>query len=249
MDQLTRTWHTYKATGHQRDRDHLIGNYLPLVRYVANQVANTLPINITRDDLVSPGSFGLIDAIEKYDLDRGIKFETYAVPRIKGAILDELRANDWVPRSVRAKARAIDQAVTDLETELHRNPTDREVARELGSTVTQLRATHTQIALAGVVALDDPLSPDEPLTVGDTIAHVDHEPINDITDLGATIARLIADIPERERMVPALYYIAGLTLAEIGHVLGVNESRVCQMHTKVVRRLRDALITRETATG
>lgn len=246
MDDVERTWHRYKTTGEQRDRDHLIATYLPLVRYVAAQVANGLPSNITRDDLVSPGSFGLIDSIEKYDLDRGIKFETYAITRIRGAILDELRSTDWVPRSVRAKARAIEHAHTDLETHLHRNPTDGELADELGATITQLRSTRTQIALAGVVALEEPVLSDEPLTVGDTIAHIDHPPTDDMAEFRTIIAEAISDVPLREQVVPALYYSEGLTLAEIGQVLGVTESRVCQIHTRVVQRLRSALVAQES---
>ena len=189
---LEELWLTYKSTGDEHLREQLILHYSPLVKYVAGRVATGLPQNVEQADLVSYGIFGLIDAIEKYDPDRGYKFETYAIARIKGAILDELRSIDWVPRSVRAKARAIEKAYGKLEGELHRTPSDVELAKELEMSDDQLQATLNRM-------------------------------------------------PEREKIVLTLYYYEGLTLAEIGQVLGVTESRVCQIHTKAVLQLRARL--------
>src|SRR5690606_17052146 len=167
-------WHRLKDTGDQSVRDQLILHYSPLVKYVAGRVAVGLPQNVEQSDLVSYGIFGLIDAIEKFDPQRGYKFETYAIARIKGAILDELRSIDWVPRSVRAKARALETAYARLASELHRTPTDDELAAELGYSNEQLQTVLSQISFVGLVALDEMLSVGgdrgESLTLGDTIA-------------------------------------------------------------------------------
>src|SRR6266567_4928793 len=151
---IDRLWQSFKESGDPKHRDALILHYSPLVKYVAGRVAVGLPQNVDPADLVSYGIFGLIDAIEKFDLDRGYKFETYAIARIKGAILDELRSIDWVPRSVRAKARALEKAYAKLESQLHRTPTDDELATELGFSDDQLQTTLNQISFVGLVALD-----------------------------------------------------------------------------------------------
>ena len=151
-------WAEYKSTGSRELRDKLIVRYSPLVKYVAGRVSVGLPNTIEQCDLVSYGIFGLIDAIEKFDNERAIKFETYAITRIKGAIIDELRSIDWVPRSVRAKARAIEKAYAKLEAQLLRTPTDTEVARELGLSEDDLQAQFSQISFVGIVALDEVLS-------------------------------------------------------------------------------------------
>src|ERR671917_1396154 len=145
-DSLSTAWDDYKETGSSEARDRLILHYSPLVKYVAGRVAVGLPANIEQTDLVSYGIFGLIDAIEKYDLERGIKFETYAISRIKGAIIDELRAIDWIPRSVRFKAREVEKAYVALENRLHRSPTDAEVAQQLGITIDELHQIFNQIS-------------------------------------------------------------------------------------------------------
>src|SRR5688500_14901032 len=167
-------WQEYKQSGRRDLRDRLILHYSPLVKYVAGRVAVGLPQNVEQADLVSYGIFGLIDAIEKFDLERGYKFETYAIARIKGAILDELRSIDWVPRSVRAKARSLEKAYAKLEADLHRTPTDEELAAELGMTEDQLATTLSQISFVGLVALDEMLSVGgdrgESVSLGDTIA-------------------------------------------------------------------------------
>src|SRR5688500_3920941 len=152
--EIDRLWQDYKSNGDAKHRDALIVHYSPLVKYVAGRVAVGLPQSVDPSDLVSYGIFGLIDAIEKFQLERGFKFETYAISRIKGAILDELRSIDWVPRSVRAKARAIERAYAKLEAMHHRAPSDAELAAELEWTPDQLETTLGQISLTRVAALD-----------------------------------------------------------------------------------------------
>jgi len=212
---------------------------------VAGRVSVGLPPNIEQADLVSYGIFGLIDAIEKYDLERGIKFETYAISRIKGAIIDELRAIDWIPRSVRFKAREVEKAYVALENRLHRSPTDAEVAQQLSITTDELHQIFNQISFVSVVALDELLSVGSER--GDRLSLVDtledkgaEDPVAvfESQEMKGILASTINRLGEREKIVITLYYYEGLTLAEIGQVLGVTESRVCQMHTKAVLQLR-----------
>jgi RNA polymerase sigma factor for flagellar operon FliA len=156
--EIDRLWVEYKESDDSKLRDALIVHYSPLVKYVAGRVAVGLPQNVDQADLVSYGIFGLIDAIDKFDLERGFKFETYAISRIKGAIIDELRSIDWVPRSVRAKARSLEKAYATLEAKLHRTPTDAEIAEELDMTDSQLQQAFGQISFIGLVALDETLA-------------------------------------------------------------------------------------------
>jgi RNA polymerase sigma factor for flagellar operon FliA len=248
---IERLWASYKSAGDRQGRDALILHYSPLVKYVAGRVAVGLPQNVEQADLVSYGIFGLIDAIEKFDLERGFKFETYAIARIKGAILDELRSIDWVPRSVRAKARALEKAYAKLESELHRTPNDDELAVELGMSEDQLQSTLSQISFIGLVALDEMLSVGgergESMTLGDTVADAGEGPVAayEVEEMRQILAEAINRMPEREKIVLTLYYYEGLTLAEIGQVLGVTESRVCQIHTKAVLQLRSRLAASE----
>ena len=248
IDQL---WAEYKATDDPKLRDSLIVHYSPLVKYVAGRVAVGLPQNVEQADLVSYGIFGLIDAIEKFDLDRGFKFETYAISRVKGAIIDELRSIDWVPRSVRAKARSLEKAYGTLEAKLHRAPTDAELAEELDLTDNQLQQTFSQISFIGLVALDETLSGagdrGEAMSLGDTVPDATPGPMAsyEVEEMRQTLAEAINGMPEREKIVLTLYYYEGLTLAEIGQVLGVTESRVCQIHTKSVIHLRAKIAASE----
>jgi RNA polymerase sigma factor for flagellar operon FliA len=248
---IDRLWTDYKESGRRDLRDRLILRYSPLVKYVAGRVAVGLPQNVDQSDLVSYGIFGLIDAIEKFDLDRGYKFETYAIARIKGAILDELRSIDWVPRSVRAKARSLEKAYAKLEADLHRTPSDEELANELGMTEDQLQQTLGQISFVGLVALDEMLSAGgdrgESVTLGDTIADAAEGPVAayEVEEMRQILAEAINRMGDREKIVLTLYYYEGLTLAEIGQVLGVTESRVCQIHTKAVLQLRSKLTSSE----
>lgn len=249
FDSLGEAWIDYKADGSGSARDLLILNYSPLVKYVAGRVAVGLPANIDQADLISYGIFGLIDAIDKYDQDRGIKFETYAISRIRGAIIDELRAIDWVPRSVRAKARTVEKAYSLLENKLKRPPTDAEIAEEMEITLDELHAIYTQLSTVSLVALDELMGADGER--GDTLSLIDT--LEDTKAVGpmeafeseemkGILTEAINRLPEREKVVVTLYYFEGLTLAQIGQVLGVTESRICQMHTKAVLGLKGRIV-------
>ena len=222
--------------------------YSPLVKYVAGRMASGLPAHVEEADLISYGLVGLISAIERFDLARDIKFETYAITRIKVAIIDELRSIDWVPRSVRARAREIERINSKLEHELQRAPTDEEMASALGISVGEFQDTLLQISNSSVAALDELWTVSD--ASGDQVSLLDtlQDPgapdpayILDATELKDRIADSIARLPEREKLVIALYYYENLTLREIGEVLGVTESRVSQLHTKAVLRLRSRL--------
>lgn len=244
-------WLRYKAEGGPEDREQLILKYSPLVRYVASRVGVGLPPNVEQADLISYGIFGLIDAIEKFDLERAIKFETYAMSRIRGAIIDELRSMDWIPRSVRSKAREVERTYALLEAELHRTPTEPEVAARMGIPLRELHAIFSQVSYVNVVALDELLGSGsagsdkgEGMSLGDTLT--DHKAVDPVMafegeETKYLLARAIEQLPEREKIVVTLYYYEGLTLSEIGKVLGVTESRICQMHTKAVLQLRTKL--------
>jgi RNA polymerase sigma factor for flagellar operon FliA len=246
----TRLWTDYKQNADRAVRDQLIILYSPLVKFVAGRVAVGLPQHVEQADLVSYGVIGLIDAIERFDPVRQVKFETYAIPRIKGAIIDELRAIDWVPRSVRSKARALEQAHAALEAQLLRAPTDAELATELDVTEDELAETLRQMSLVGVAALDEVFmvggDRTERTTLGDTIPDSTAGPVAMFEDKEAKeiLAKAISQLGEREKTVLSLYYYEGLTLAEIGEILGVTESRVCQIHTKAVLQLRTRLSER-----
>src|SRR4051795_10469259 len=245
---IAELWREFKDTADQRLRERLILHYSPLVKYVAGRVGVGLPPNIEQADLVSYGIFGLIDAIEKFDISRAIKFETYAISRIRGAIIDELRAIDWIPRSVRYKAREVERAYASLEGELHRTPSEAEVASRLGISLEELHAIFSQVSYVNVVALDELLTvggeKGDKLSLVDTLEDTKAEdPVAafESEETKFMLARAIDQLPEREKIVVTLYYYEGLTLAEIGRVLGVTESRICQMHTKAVLQLRAKL--------
>ena len=245
---LQQLWRDFKDTAEQSLRERLILHYSPLVKYVAGRVGVGLPPNIEQADLVSYGIFGLIDAIEKFDLERAIKFETYAISRIRGAIIDELRAIDWIPRSVRYKAREVEKAYAALEAKLHRTPTEPEVAAEMEITLEELHQIFSRVSFVNVVALDELLNvggdKGDKLSLVDTLEDTKAEdPVAafESEETKFLLAKAINQLPEREKIVVTLYYYEGLTLAEIGQVLGVTESRICQMHTKAVLQLRGRL--------
>jgi RNA polymerase sigma factor for flagellar operon FliA len=245
-DETQELWLDYRRTGDQRLRDRLILTYAPLVKYVAGRLGSGLPAHVDEGDLVSYGLLGLIGAIERYDPARDVKFETYAMARIKGQIIDELRSMDWVPRSVRARARQIERAIGELEARLGRAPTDEEIANKLGISEDELEESLGEISRSSIAALD------ELWTVsgsggGDQVALIDtieDESAPDpqgtlsVTEQREALADAIARLPEREKLVVTLYYYEELTLREIGEVLGVTESRVSQLHTKAILRLK-----------
>jgi RNA polymerase sigma factor for flagellar operon FliA len=242
---LKQLWVDYKASGDAGLRERLIVHYSPLVKYVAGRVGVGLPPNIEQADLVSYGIFGLMDAIDKFDLERAIKFETYAISRIRGAIIDELRSIDWIPRSVRSKARSVEKAYAELEAKLHRTPTEPEVAEHMGIALSDLHTIFSQVSYVNVVALDELLSvggeKGDKLSLVDTLEDTKAEdPVAafESEETKYLLAQAINALPEREKIVVTLYYYEGLTLAEIGQVLGVTESRICQMHTKAVMQMR-----------
>jgi RNA polymerase sigma factor for flagellar operon FliA len=246
-DELGNLWDAWKGSASPEAREKLILHYAPLVKYVASRVATGLPASVEQADLVSYGMFGLIDALGKFEPGRGNKFETYAIPRIKGAIIDELRAMDWVPRSVRFKAREIEKAHTDLESMLKRQPSEPELAERLGITVGELHDVVSQISFVSVLALDEMVNVGsdrgEQVSLLDTLADRGIDPTSnvDAQETRGLLAAAINSLSEREKIVVTLYYFEGLTLAEIGGILGVTESRVCQIHTKAVGGLRGQL--------
>jgi RNA polymerase sigma factor FliA len=243
-------WSSYKKTGDEKAREQLVLAYSPLVKFVAGRMSSGLPAHIEESDLISYGLLGLIGAIERFDPQREIKFETFAVSRIKGSIIDELRSLDWVPRSVRAKAREIESTQTKLEHELGRVPTDKEVAEALEITIEDFQESLLQISNSTVVALDELWTVSD--SSGDQVSLLDTmkdpnavDPARElgVSELKDRLANAISRLPEREKLVIALYYYENLTLREIGEVLGVTESRVSQLHTKAVLRLKSRLQT------
>ncbi len=237
-------WLEYRQSRDRLVRDRLILTYAPLVKFVAGRVGASLPSHVDEQDLVSYGLLGLIGAIERFDPEREIKFETFAMARIRGAIIDELRSLDWVPRSVRTRARQIERAIQTLEKELMRAPTDEEIAKKLGVTGEELEESLHEISRTSVAALDELWSPSG---TGDQIALIDTiedesgpdpEFSFEQSEVKGAIAEAISALPEREKLVVTLYYYEELTLREIGEVLGVTESRVSQLHTKAILRLK-----------
>ncbi len=247
-ERLATLWRDYKESGEETLREQLILHYSPLVKYVAGRVGVGLPSNVDQADLVSYGIFGLMDAIVKFDLSRTIKFETYAISRIRGAIIDELRSIDWVPRSVRSKAKDVERAYATLEAKLQRSPSEEEVAAEMELDVTALRKIFSQVSFVNVVALDELMHAGgdrgDGATLGESLMDPRAEdPVSVLEDEETKyiLADSIAVLPEREKIVVTLYYYEGLTLNEIGQVLGVSESRACQLHTKAVLQLRSKM--------
>ncbi|MHB1340230.1 MAG: RNA polymerase sigma factor WhiG [Coriobacteriia bacterium] len=241
-------WTAYKERGDAVARERLILNFSPLVKYVAGRLSSNLPQTVDTSDLISYGVFGLIDAIEKFNPERGIKFETYAIARIKGAIIDELRAMDWVPRSVRSRAREIEAAYVALENRFKRVPTDAEVAAEMGVSARELQEILTKLSYTSVVSFEELWTggadrDDKGSAVATIRDDTAEDPVQvfETAEVKEILSSAIERLPEREKVVIALYYYEGLTLKEIGAVLGVTESRVSQLHTKAVLRLRARL--------
>jgi RNA polymerase sigma factor FliA len=254
--ELKDLWTRYKDERDEKAREQLVLAYAPLVKYVAGRMSSGLPSHVEEADLISYGLLGLITAIERFEPEREIKFETFAITRIKGSIIDELRSLDWVPRSVRTKAREIEKVNARLEHQLHRPPADQEMATALGMSVDEFQESLVRITGSSVVALDElwtvsDASGDQ-VSLLDTIEDpqaVDPAAEVDTTEMKDRLAGAIAALPEREKLVVALYYYENLTLREIGDVLGVTESRVSQLHTKAVLRLKSRLMGDSLAEG
>lgn len=237
-------WQSFKRSHDPELREQLILRYASLVKYVAGRIAVGLPRTVEFDDLLSWGVFGLIDAVEKFDPQREVKFETYAIARIRGAILDGLRATDWIPRSVRQKARKLEETIAALERRLGRAATDAEVAEALGVSVEEYHQLLTDVQATTVLSLEEAWSQqneEDGLRVRETVADpTSNDPEEQLAqrEMLDELVQALDRLPERERLVITLYYYEGLTLKEIGKVLGVSESRISQIHTKAVLRLR-----------
>ncbi|HEX3044071.1 MAG TPA: RNA polymerase sigma factor WhiG [Bacillota bacterium] len=241
-------WQNYLTSKSPVTREAIILRYAPLVKYVAGRVAIGLPSNVEFDDLVSFGVFGLMDAIEKFDLSRGIKFETYAIARIRGAILDGLRSNDWVPRSVRQKARELERTCAEIENKLGRSATDQEICEAMNLNTQEFYQLLSEVSCTTLSSLDElwlvHSNDEDTVRVLDLVRNNESEdPLYQVEmeEIKTTLATAIDCLPERERMVIALYYYEGLTLKEIGEIMEISESRVSQIHTKAIFRLRGRL--------
>lgn len=229
-------WRLYREGSDRVVRDRLVMHYSPLVKYVAGRVRAGLPSSVEQDDLISDGVMGLMGAIEHFDVDRGLQFQTYAVPRIRGAMVDGLRASDWVPRLVREKMRDINAATALLEHQLQRRPTESEVAAELGISTRELRKRYSESSYATLSSMDS----DHPYA---DVATPSPEGVMGAPDgLPDGFIDAVRDLPERDQIVMALYYWEGLSLSEIGQVLAVSESRVSQLMTRATLELRRRLV-------
>jgi RNA polymerase sigma factor for flagellar operon FliA len=240
-------WIEYRKSRDPAIREAFIKQYAPLVKYVAGKVAVGMPHNVEFDDLVGFGGFGLLDAVEKFDPDKKVKFKTYAVTRIRGAIIDELRAIDWVPRSVRQKTREIEEAIGALEAQLGRVATDREVATSLGLKEDEYLKILMKISCTTMLSLNDVwFSGDEndKVSIGESIeapSSLNPDVIVEKAEMRRVLAEHIRELPDKEQKILVLYYYKDLTLKEIGQVLDVTESRVSQLHTKAILHLRSKL--------
>jgi RNA polymerase sigma factor for flagellar operon FliA len=240
-----RLWKEYKETQNPTIRERLILKYSSFVKYVAGRMAINLPSNVEYDDLVSYGIFGLLDAIDKFDPDRNVKFKTYAKTRIRGAILDELRVLDWTPRSIRQKSKQLEKAMSDLEAHLGREPSDEEICAQLNMTLKDLHRLYDDTKQSLMMSLDEG-DPEGEGNVSrkdflEDVQLVTPEKNAERNDLKKILAAEISRLSERERLVIVLYYFEQLTSKEIGKILGVSDSRISQLHTKAVLRLRGRL--------
>ncbi|HZK19104.1 MAG TPA: RNA polymerase sigma factor WhiG [Treponemataceae bacterium] len=240
-------WIEYGQTKSPQLRDAFIRQYMPLVKYVAGRVSVGMPGNVEYDDLVGFGQFGLLDAINKYDPEKNVKFKTYAVTRIRGAIFDELRQLDWVPRSVRQRSKAIENAIANVESRLGRPATDQEVSKEMGLSLENYHKAVMNVSGTSILSLNDTWyagDENDSMSIGDSIESppsMNPDVIVEREEIKRVITEAINELPEKEKMVLVLYYHEDLTFREIGQVLQVSESRISQLHTKANLRLRAKL--------
>jgi RNA polymerase sigma factor for flagellar operon FliA len=244
---VSRLWKEYKDTGDAEAREAIIIQHLGLVKFIAARMKMNSPSHVDEDDLIGWGVLGLLDAVEKFDLEQKIQFETYASVRVRGAIIDQLRSLDWAPRSLRKKARQMEQARETLSDQLNREPTEAELAGEMDMTEEKLFQLMTDIHGAYVLSLDSVIShEDGETTLGQVTPDAANPlPAESVTrkELGEQVAGMIGQLADNERHVITLYYYDELTLKEIGEVLGLSESRICQIHRSVIRKLKRSLKT------
>jgi RNA polymerase sigma factor for flagellar operon FliA len=239
-------WDAFVSTGDPKAKEELLVTYLPLVKQIAGRMKVSLPNSVTMDDLVGAGIMGLINSVDNFNPSLGFKFETYAIPRIKGAILDGLRDFDWVPRSVRAKERLLATTLFALESSLGRVPTDDEISKELGVEVKEYHKMLDDISSTTLLSFDKPFTTDEGQSTNlyDVIENTHNDSPLDIMErkeIKQLMIKLINALPEQEKLVMALYYYEELTLKEIGKVLDISESRVSQIHTKIILSLKNRI--------
>ncbi|MDR0399682.1 MAG: RNA polymerase sigma factor WhiG [Treponema sp.] len=240
-------WQKYRKTRDPKIREDFIKQYAPLVKYVAGKIAVSMPSSVEFDDLVGFGVFGLLDAIEKFEPEKNVKFKTYAVTRIRGAIFDELRSIDWVPRSVRQKTREVEETIGALEAQLGRTATDQEIAGAMGMAQEEYLKILVKISGTSILSLSDVWftgDENDKVSIGDSIespSSMNPDVIVEKDEIRRVIVEAISELPDKEKKILVLYYYEDLTLKEIGQVLEVTESRVSQLHTKAILRLRSRL--------
>jgi RNA polymerase sigma factor for flagellar operon FliA len=239
-------WIMWKQEGDKDAEIELVSRFLPLVTKVANRLAIGLPNTVDKDDLISFGRLGLLDALQKFDHTRGLQFETYAMWRIRGAMIDGLRENDWIPRTVRDKAKKIEEAYTILEQEKLRTPTDSEVCEYLGMTEKELQQVLYDTSLAAMVSIDEAVGDEDEQKTARHSYIVDEvtprpESVAETRSLKEVLSKSIDKLPEKERLVVSLFYFEELTLSEIAEVMNLSPSRISQLHSKAIFRLRSAL--------
>ncbi len=254
MGNVEALWLEYFQKKNKATKDKLLVEYASLVKYTAQRIAVNLPPSVEIDDLISAGILGLIKSVETFDPSRGFKFETFATHKIRGAILDELRALDWVPRSVRQKARQLQRVYGKLQEELGRMPYDDEVSQELGISIGDFEQLLGDITPTTIVSLEEAMPSDDADSKDIQIIDRVEDPngSNPLKELGyqevkGILKDAILGLPEKEKLVVALYHYEELTLKEIGEVLGVSESRVSQIHSKAILKLRSRLMSRISA--
>ena len=242
--ELESVWKTFKRTRDENLRNTLIEHHMPLVRSIAERVLQTLPKSIELDDLSSAGTFGLMDAINGFDLSRGIKFKTYCTTRIRGSILDELRSQDWVPRLVRLKAHRLERAIRRLEGEFGRTPNQVEIAMELGITLEELEAHQTEANAKTIFSLSEKWDDgDEEKEMEKVEILADRKAVDPVETIQQhdALEMITSSLTKKERLIILMYYYEGLTMREIGEIMELTESRVCQIHSNVMARLKAQL--------
>ncbi len=243
MANLDKLWNKYSKTKDSKLKEDLIIEYAPLVKYIAGRLNIYLGQHVEFEDLVSYGIFGLIDAIDKFDIEKGVKFETYASLRIRGSILDSIRKLDWVPRTLRQKQKQMEQIYIDLENELGHVPSDEEIANKLGISVLEVQENARKNNLASLISLDEYVEQNHESNFNSIRQNTKDEPeyVYEQQELKESLTSAIEKLSEKEKMVISLYYFEDLTLKEISSIMNISESRVSQLHTKAISRLKTRL--------